>query len=1309
MGNLNISATRRLLQEFDFHTLFIEELGWSQPVSTQATRYTVDKTGFVCTQIAQLGGVVVLEVSSEDESIPAATTRKTLQKEITKSWHEHLLIFVDPMRTQSLWYWTKRDSGKQFVREHHYFRGQPGDLFLTKLSSMVVDIGDLDENGDIHVTEVVNRLKHALDIERVIKRFYEEYKEQRLAFTDLITGIKNDRDRRWYASIVLNRLMFVYFLQGKGFLNNGDYKYLQSKLAQCRENKGKNKFFTEFLGPLFFEGFAKPEKDRPKAIQTLIGHIKYLDGGLFLPHRIEIENIKINIPDKAFEDLFTLFGRYTWNLDDTPGGDDDDMNPDVLGYIFEKYINQKAFGAYYTRPEITEYLSERTIYKLVLDRVNTEGIPGVLEPINYKSISELLMNLNADLCRQLLFDILPKLSILDPACGSGAFLVAAMKTLINLYSAVVGKIEFLNDRKLKTWLSDIRKEHPSINYYIKKRIITDNLFGVDIMEEATEIAKLRLFLALVASASSVDELEPLPNIDFNILAGNSLVGLLKIDRKTFDESGDLVLQSYYHTYVEKLRERNREVETYRHAGSYAEDLRSLRDSIEAKSGQVRDELDKLLLYQFRNLGIQYQQATWDTRKNKAGKPQKRPLSIEDIQRLKPFHWGFEFSDIMEKRGGFDAIVTNPPWEVLQTDEKEFFQQFDETIQKKKIRIEDWKKQFVKFMKDPDIRDAWLDYAGSYPFQSEYFKKTPQYANQISDVNGRKFGGKLNLYALFTEQCFHLIRNAGECGIVIPSGIYTDLGTKQLRELLFTQTLITGLFCFENRKEIFENVHRSFKFVVLTYKKGETTGTFPARFMRHDVAELETFPQDGAIVIDVLLVRKLSPDSLGVLEFRDDRDIAIARKMTKWPLLGQGIPNAWLLCITQEFNMTTDSHLFRTEKKTGRLPLAEGKSFHQFNADFADFRYWIDEDDARLALSAQAEAKADLDYTHYRLVFRDIARNTDERTCICTVLPPRRFCPHTVTIESVQSSALDSSQRLYVCSVLNSFVCDYEFRMRVTAHLSFFIVYSTPVPRLTHGDKWFDDIVSRAARLICTTPEFDDLAKEVGLGSHKNGATDERERAQLRAELDGIIANLYGLTEEEFAYILTTFPLVAQPVKDAALEQFRVFSPKSGEQELLAMIKAGESHSVEFKETSRWNVRENRADKVIEKVIVETVAAFMNSQGGDLLVGVADDGTIQGMERDYSVFGKKQDARDHYENWLTQYLLSHYGKDIAPCLKITLPEVAGKDICRVAVAPSPRPVYIKDGNTEQFFIRTGNSKKQLSTSETVQYCKNRWKT
>jgi len=173
--------------------------------------------------------------------------------------------------------------------------------------------------------------------------------------------------------------------------------------------------------------------------------------------------------------------------------------------------------------------------------------------------------------------------------------------------------------------------------------------------------------------------------------------------------------------------------------------------------------------------------------------------------------------------------------------------------------------------------------------------------------------------------------------------------------------------------------------------------------------------------------------------------------------------------------------------------------------------------------------------------------------IMTVLHPQVFCPHTMSLENVyedliiknslslNNTSINFSERLFVCAVCNSFIIDYIIRQQVTAHLSFFFVYNLPVPRLTTGDKYFSDIVQRAVKLICTAPEFDELAAEVGLNSHKEGVTDETERAKLRAELDGIIAHLYGLTEAEFAHILTTFPIVPETVKQAALAAYCSFA------------------------------------------------------------------------------------------------------------------------------------------------------------------------
>jgi hypothetical protein len=293
-------------------------------------------------------------------------------------------------------------------------------------------------------------------------------------------------------------------------------------------------------------------------------------------------------------------------------------------------------------------------------------------------------------------------------------------------------------------------------------------------------------------------------------------------------------------------------------------------------------------------------------------------------------------------------------------------------------------------------------------------------------------------------------------------------------------------------------------------------------------------------------------------------------------------------------------------------------------------------------------------------------------------------------------------------VWNSFALDCMIRSKVSSHLSFFYVYQLPVPRLTAADKFFQAIVTRAARLICSTPEFDALAPELGLSSHKDGATDPAERALLRSELDGIVANLYGLSEEEFAYILTTFPVVKQETKDAALAAFREFAPKSVDQQIAALIAAGESSRVEFKSSIRWDVRENRLNEPLKFSVIKTIAAFLNTAGGTLLIGVNDERTIVGLQGDYSIF-KKPDARDAFENWLVTQLVDQFGKPATRLYSITFHETSGNDVCRIEVQPSPEPVYVdeKSGKPPQLYIRTGNATRPLDIREIIEYSRHRW--
>ena len=654
----------------------------------------------------------------------------------------------------------------------------------------------------------------------------------------------------------------------------------------------KDCFYRAFLLPLFFEGLSKPVQNRSEDIQALLGKIIYLDGGIFQPHTFERQYADIQIPDTAFEKLFSFFSQYAWQIVDIPSGEDNEITPDMLGHIFEMHFNSiSGIGLSYTPPEIPEYLCRQTIHQAILEKVRQQA--SCARQDSFDSIEELLAKLDVQLCRQLLFEVLPSLSVLDPACGSGAFLVAAMNMLVTMYSEVINKIASLNDASLSVWLHDLRAQHSGLMYYFKKQIIANNLFGVDISAEAVEITRLRFFLALIASSRTIDELGPLPDISFHLSVGNSLVGLLPTNE--------------------------------------ADDANLLRDAGEHNLTEVIPQLNRILLTLLNQDDRRYR------------KYQQSRLSIEDIEKLAPFHWGYEFPQIMNERGGFDVIITNPPWEVLR----------------------------------PGIEKA------SETGQSLVLQLSPQYEYQNPVVNGRTQRTDVNLYKLFVEQSYNLLRDGGYCGIVVPHGICTDHSTQRLRELLSNKTRITGLFCFENRKKVFEEIHPAFKFSLLTFEKGGKTESFPAAFAKQDVEVLDQFPTEGSVHLSTDFVRRFSPDTLSIGEFRNQTDTRICEKMLRFPLLGKKLSDTWNVKFSSGLYMGSPNHLDTVQTDPDALPIYEGKMIHQFTHTFAPPRYWINKQRSAL-FSRQLEEQQMSGYRGYRLGFRDIASGSNERTLIATV-------------------------------------------------------------------------------------------------------------------------------------------------------------------------------------------------------------------------------------------------------------------------------------------------------------------------------------
>lgn len=843
-----IDAVRfqKLLSEFKLEQLF-NELGWDRPALSPQP-ITVNGEALTLTTIAHKRGVALFRCSPDSTGkIPARPMLLKIEKEAAKLAHEHLLVFSDASETMLTWLWVSRAPGQPTTtRTHTWHKGQSGESLRQKLSQIV---WSLEEEEAITLTEVITGLRNAFDHDRVSKSFYDKFKAQHEAFADFIDGLNATSDRAWYASLMLNRLMFVYFIQKKGFLD-GDENYLSNRMAQVKAAAGKGKFhnfYRQFLLRLFHEGLGRAKSERDVELTRLIGEVPYMNGGLFSLHELEAANPGIDVPDEAFEALFTFFNAWDWHLDDRPLSSGKEINPDVLGYIFEKYINQKQMGAYYTKEDITEYISKNTVIPHLIgqarerckvafdgdasvwntlkadaaryiypamktgvidaagnvvpasalpDFVQTSmndakvrmferrynlgeamfytatGERGTLPTETWREYVERrtrclalrdrlakgevksvdkLITLNLDI-RQFMQDMIDTatspdllravwqaivgripekadekfrhgITILDPTCGSGAFLFAALGVLEPLYEACLERMGgFVEDaNKLgKAGEADFAKvlaevdKHPSRSYYIFKSIILHNLFGVDIMAEAVEICKLRLFLKLVSQVNAGCELEPLPDIDFNIRAGNTLVGYAT--EAQFDASNTLASHQTHRDDIKAstadladLFDRFREQQTVHGGKVTAEDKHKLREKLSGLSL----ELDRNLA---RDYGID-------------------PYNVEAFtawrESYQPFHWFAEFYGLM-REGGFDVVIGNPPY-----------------IQNRQVS---------------NIR--------------------------TSDYQTEPCG---NIYALVIERCLKIIKKSGMQGLIVPVSSISTEGYITLQKLLIEYGLVASSY------------------------------------------------------------------------------------------------------------------------------------------------------------------------------------------------------------------------------------------------------------------------------------------------------------------------------------------------------------------------------------------------------------------------------------------------------------------------------------------------------------------------------------
>ena len=760
LAPLDRATVRQLLEAFDLRTLFVNELGWDHGGADTAA--VVGETTFPLQAIAQKRGFVAYQCVAGGQTLPDYATRQKIERQVAKDAHEHLIVFAPKDHGTLCWQWVKREMGRPpRPRQHTYSKGQSAEALAERLDVLRFT---LEEEEEISTVDAALRVAKAFDVEKVTKRFYDRFRTEHQAFLGFIKGIRDAASREWYASLMLNRMMFIYFIQKRGFLND-EPDYLRNRLASVAKTKGSGKFhsfYRLFLRRLFHEGLGQPEAARDAELGEMLGRVPYLNGGLFDVHDLERDNANIDIPDKAFKQIFDFFDAYQWHLDDRPLRDDNEINPDVLGYIFEKYVNQKQMGAYYTKEDITGYISRNTIvphlfdqakrdcaiafkpggsvWRLLAEDPNRYFYPSVRHGITFDmhdkteldkpralpkevavglkdvakrgewnnaappeyalpietwrehiarrqryeevcgklaagevcSIND-LVTYNLDIEQfaedairtsegpelvRAFWKAIRNVTVLDPTVGSGAFLFAALNVLEPLYNACLdamrGLVDDLKHSKRKQRpdkLGDFAKvlddidQHPSERYFVLKSIVIDNLYGVDIMEEAVEICKLRLFLKLVAQLENYEQIEPLPDIDFNVRPGNTLVGFTSM-QEVQDTLGSDVVSLGSLPAIEKSAEEAddafrqfRAMQTERHldAAAAAESKTTLRHRLD----ELRKKLDAFLADDY---GIRRNQT-----------------ALRKWQRShQPFHWLVEFYGIMA-RGGFDVVIGNPPY------------------------------------------------------------------------------------------------------------------------------------------------------------------------------------------------------------------------------------------------------------------------------------------------------------------------------------------------------------------------------------------------------------------------------------------------------------------------------------------------------------------------------------------------------------------------------------------------------------------------------------------------------------------------
>lgn len=1040
--------------------------------------------------------------------------------------------------------------------------------------------------------------------------------------------------------ILLYRLLFVLYAEDRGLLPVKDPRYDDYALRVSRLDVGKRKDAGDT-----FSSIAKTIWNRFSDLAEMIDKgdpsvgLPPYNGGLFNAENTPLLKA-IALGDVVMAEALDILSF------EQRGGERRyinyrDLSVQQLGSIYERLLEfelvrdvasgavdvrpnmfaRKNSGSYYTPDDLVLLILDETLEPLISDAMN--AFIAALGQAKVTDSDEYVVD---NLQKVDPAKAITRLRVCDPAMGSGHFLVSLVDrmtkhTLDALAEAVaLVRVRFPDLDYESPVAEEIRKIRGTIRgnaqdknwsvseeqlddaQLVKRMVLKRCVYGADKNPMAVELAKVSLWLHTFTVGA------PLSFIDHHLAAGDSLFGLWVRDAIDKAGKGGELL------YIEELRTAERQA-------AFMQKIEALTDA------EIGEAHDSAKLWQ----DIEYQVGPFDSfvsfihaldwldlkgadrslvtlwldgrfgdplpiaRGKKA--PEEGKAKLEELERFTAI-WGAARELISEERflnwqitfpgvwsnwvskeleGGFDAIVGNPPWDRIKLQQVEWFAARRPDIAKAQKASD--RTKLIKQLKE----------AGD-PLYSDFDKADKRALDTMRIA--RKSGhfpllsrGDINLYSLFVERAHSLLKPGGMVGLLIPSGIASDLSASAFFRKVATGGHLKALYDFENKKVFFPDVHASFKFCIMVASPDRKFNAAQCAFYLHSISELkhpeQTFPIAASDFAGV------NPNTGTAPIFRTRRDMALTTAIyERCPVLvdksGDAAVAAWPIKYARMFDMTNDSHLFRTrpelEEQEGAwpvggncwqsaagkwVPLYAGRMFHQFDHRAASVTINADNmHNAALSGEVTSEMKANPNFSpepqfwvnaaerrglqqeKYVIAFRDIARATDARTFISAIAPAHSFGNKAPLLIGTDASLSSEMTSLLVAN-FNSLVFDFVTRTKLqSTSLNWFIVEQLPViPQTAYGrqfgPKTAAQIVAEAVlELTYTAHDMAPFALAMG-HVDANGEVlppfvwEDEQRLRLRAKLDALYFILYGIfdpntaasSRDDIRYIYSTFPIV----------------------------------------------------------------------------------------------------------------------------------------------------------------------------------------